>query len=456
MKPLVLASLAIVGGATQAADTLAPAQFNWQQAIKVDVAGEAVYRFDLPAAVHEGSRRQDLGDIRIFNGAGEVVPHALLNFEPPGQTDVAQTSVAFFPLHRDGKTNEGALSVSVRQIAGGTLVSTRVSPVAPNQAQRVGYVIDASAVRNSRRALLPAWQPQPNGTVLSMHVDGSNDLQSWQPIGPATQLVDLHSGDQHLQHKRIDLAGATHKYFRIRWPDGQEGIVVTAMRLETSSTADRSDRKLWKAASPVRPGTMPGEFLFESPALPLAAVRIDLPAINTVVPLRLEHRRNERDAWQGAASTVAYRIMKSGQELRSPAIELCCSKDRYWRIVFDQRGGGIGQGLPNIDLGWAPQQGLFVARGTGPFLLAYGNAAIAPAAFAAATLVPGYQPEQYPAFAEAKFDAPVAQAAATVVIADPASPNWRTMGLWGVLIAGVLVLAAMAWQLLRQVDSRRD
>lgn len=455
MKPLVLAGLVCAVSFAQAAETVAPDQFDWQQAIKVDEPGVAVYRFELPAAVHGGSRRQDLGDLRVFNGVGEVVPHALLSYEPPSRTDIAQTTVAFFPLHRDGKANEDSLSVSVRQIAGGALVSTRMSPDAPSRTQPVGYVVDASAIKHSRRALLLDWQPQPKGTVVSVQVDGSDDLQSWQPIGSATQLVDLHSGDQHLQHKRVDLAGATYKYFRTRWPDGQDGIVVTSMNLETSSTADSPDRTRWTAVSPVRPAVAPGEFLFESPALPLAAIRIDLPEINTVVPLRIEHRRNERDAWQGAANTVAYRIMKSGQELRSPSIELCCSQDRYWRIVFDQRGGGIGQGLPKVDLGWTPQQGLFVARGAGPFLLAYGNATVVPAAFSTATLVPGYQPEQYPAFAEAKFDAPVARMAPAVTTADKTGPDWRAMGLWGVLIAGVLLLAAMAWQLLRQVDGRR-
>lgn len=456
MKPLLLAGLVCVVSIAQAAESLAPDQFDWQLAIRVDAEKEAVYRFALPAAVHNGSRRQDLGDFRVFNGAGEVVPHALLNDEPPSRTDIAQTAVAFFPLDRDGKANEDALSVSVRQIAGGALVSTRVRPDAPNRTQRVGYVVDASAIKNSRRALLLDWHPQPNGTVVSVHVDGSNDLQSWQPIGSATQLVDLHSGDQHLHHKRVDLAGSPHKYFRVRWPNGEDGIVVNSMAIETGMTTKGPDRVLWTSTDSVRPGSVPGEFLFESPALPLTAIRLDLPEINTVVPLLLQHRHSERDAWQSAVNTVAYRIMKNKEELRSQPIKLCCGNDRYWRLSFDQRGGGIGQGLPTVALGWTPQQGLFVARGPGPFLLAYGNAAIGPADFPAATLVPGYRPEQYSAFAEAKFDGPGARSTPAVTAAESTGLNWRVVGLWGVLIAGVLLLAAMAWRLLQQVDQRRD
>lgn len=451
MKRVLLAGLVCALTVAHAAEPLVPEQFNWQQPIRIETPGEAIYRFDLPAEVHAGSRRHDLGDIRVFNGAGEVVPHALIDDEPPTRTDTAQTPAAFFPLRREDKAGNGALSVSVRQIAGGALVSTSANSNAPAQARLLGYVVDASAITNSRRALLLNWQPQPNGTVLPVRVDGGDDLQTWQAIGSETQLVDLRSGEQHLQQRRIDLAGSAHKYFRIRWPEIQDGIVVASVAIETSSTAERPDRMRWTSTGTVSPGNAPGEFLFESAALPVAALRLNLPEINTVVPLQIQHRRSESDTWREAANTVAYRVMRNNQEVRSPEIHLCCSTDRYWRIEFDQRGGGIGRAAPRIDLGWIPQQGMFVARGPAPFQLAYGNATVAPATFAAATLVPDYRPEQYPAFAEARFDLAVARAAPAVTEVAQAGLNWRTVALWSVLIGGVLLLAAMVWRLLRQM-----
>jgi hypothetical protein len=454
MKPLMLASLACAMTTAQAAEPLTPEQFDWQQGIRIDVPGAAVYRFDLPAAVHAGSRRNDLGDIRIFNGAGEVVPHALINHEAPVQTEVAQVAVPFFPLRRETKAGDGSLSVSVRQTANGALVAAALNAAA-SQARLVGYVIDASRIGDSRRALVLDWQPQPSGTIVSVHVDGSDDLQSWRQIGTGTQLVDLHSGDRRLQHKRVDLAGSAQKYFRIRWPEVQDGIVVVSMAVETGSTGDRPDRMRWTAAESVRPGSAPGEFLFESAALPMAAMRIGLPQINTVTPLQIQHRRNDREAWREAANTVGYRLMRNDDELRSPPIALCCSTDRYWRIQFDQRGGGIGRGQPKVELGWTPQQGMFVARGSGPFLLAYGSADVTPTSFAAATLIPGYKVEHYPVLPSATFDPPVARSAAAVGINETAFA-WRTLALWGVLIAGVMLLATMVWRLLRQVGQSPD
>jgi hypothetical protein len=41
------------------------------------VPGLAVQTTLLPLAVYRGVLRQDLGDLRVFNGAGRVVPHAI-------------------------------------------------------------------------------------------------------------------------------------------------------------------------------------------------------------------------------------------------------------------------------------------------------------------------------------------------------------------------------------------
>ncbi|MET0585472.1 MAG: DUF3999 family protein [Candidatus Binatia bacterium] len=43
---------------------------------------EALYEIEIPAAVCRGVTRADLGDVRIVNGQGEVVPHGL---RPGGQ-----------------------------------------------------------------------------------------------------------------------------------------------------------------------------------------------------------------------------------------------------------------------------------------------------------------------------------------------------------------------------------
>jgi hypothetical protein len=423
-------------------------RFAWRQAVRLASPAEAVHRFELPRVVYEGSRRRDLGDVRFFNGTGDAVPHAFVDYAPPDQVAVERHALAYFPLRADGRAGEGRLAVSVRQAHGGTLVSTQLAPAGKDTSQRMtGYIVDASSTKASRRALILDWRPQAAGTVLPVRVDAGDDLQSWRRIAAGSQLVDLHSGGQRLLQDRIDLAGDASRYYRISWPEGHAGIVVSSIAIETGATPMRPSRVQWTLPVPLRPSTAAGDFLFESPGLPVEAIRLHLPENNTTVAVRLYARRTEREPWRELARTVAYRLRRANEDLLSPPIPICCTADRFWRVAFDQRGGGIGQGEPRVELAWTAQQGIFVARGAGPYSLAYGNADIAPSSFAVTDLLPGYRPDQYPSFPEAGFDTPIARPPANPDVA----PDWRSIGLWSVLVAGVMLLAAMAWRLLGQL-----
>jgi hypothetical protein len=75
----------------------------------------------------------------------------------------------------------------------------------------------------------------------------------------------------------------------------------------------------------------------------------------------------------------------------SPEILLASGGERYWLLRVDQKGGGVGTGVPAIEIGWVPQMLIFAARGNGPFLLAYGNSRAKASVFAIDSLIPGYK-----------------------------------------------------------------
>ena len=50
---------------------------DYAYGLKIEASGsEALYDVTLPPAVYQGVTRRDLGDVRVFNGADEVVPYA--------------------------------------------------------------------------------------------------------------------------------------------------------------------------------------------------------------------------------------------------------------------------------------------------------------------------------------------------------------------------------------------
>jgi hypothetical protein len=117
-------------------------------------------------------------------------------------------------------------------------------------------------------------------------------------------------------------------------------------------------------------------------------------------------------------------------------------------LRVDQKGGGVGSGVPELQVGWVAQKLVFAARGGGPFRLVYGSAGVKPAAFAIESLIPGYK-------TDAEFKVKPAALGEQVTLAGSAqlrAPwDYRKIALWSCLIVGVGLLGWMAFRLSRQM-----
>src|SRR5262252_298439 len=74
-----------------------PQDFAYGIPLAVD-GRDAFYQVEMPRAVYEGVVRADLGDVRVFNAAGEVVPHALRPRLTATKAAPAPVKATLFPL----------------------------------------------------------------------------------------------------------------------------------------------------------------------------------------------------------------------------------------------------------------------------------------------------------------------------------------------------------------------
>ena len=116
----VAASNFVIASAAFAAD--APDDFAYALPIE-EVGDDALYRVVIPPAVYEGIAFADLRDVRVFNGDGEVVPHAFrpLRAEREEPTPVA---LPFFALRGARGTQAADLDIALESNNG--QVSLRV------------------------------------------------------------------------------------------------------------------------------------------------------------------------------------------------------------------------------------------------------------------------------------------------------------------------------------------
>lgn len=422
-----------------------PMDFAYGMAIEADAA-HGLYEVEIPAAVYRAVARADLGDVRVFNAHGEVVPHAFRPRVTVKEQAVATVSLPAFPLWGDGDNPIDDLNLRIEKRRDGVIADVRSRSKTSDQKKLRGYLIDASMLPGSLSFLEFDWQSAGGNFIGTVRIDGSEDLTHWQVLAANAALARLNFGGHEVTRNRVELRGAKAKYLRVSWPERQAFLDALTVRAGPSPTVASSAR-LWQrfAASPGRNG----EFSYDlGGALMFDRLRVHLPQPNSLVQLQILARAKTSDAWQPVTRAVAYRLRENETELTSPEIMIASQGERYWLVRVDQKGGGMGSGELGIEIGWVPHMLVFAARGAGPFQLAYGSSGVKPSAWAIESLIPGYQTQGQFKVAPAKLGDQVMLAGASRL---RPTRDYQTVALWGSLILGVTVLAWMALRLSRQV-----
>lgn len=405
-------------------------------------------RIALPTAVYGVLTQADLRDLRVFNGAGEVVPHAL---EPRPSTRLeaaAAIAVALFPLPRAKASATDGLAVRVERRSDGTVVSVREAAQGAGDAPGA-WLLDASQLKRTVRALELTPVDRQAQFAGRMRVEASDDLEHWRVLAAGAPLLVTHAGGQTLSRLRIEWPPTEARYWRLSWTDdaASPNVSFAGAKLEPAQTA-REPARVWQRIEPLRARLEPGEYAYALPAgAPVDRLRVRLPQTNSVVPVSVLTRATTERDWRMIGNHTVYRLERDGAEVENP--DLALSPSRELLLRFDTRGGGPGGGTPAVDIGWIPHTLVFAARGSAPFVLVYGSAAAKPAAYPIASLVPGYGNEDNARLiGDAALGEPVRAGGERRLKPQVDLKRWI---LWGVLGVAVLLLGWMAYRLWRQV-----
>jgi hypothetical protein len=467
MNKLVAACLLVATGVALAAER--PTDFAYGLPLEAD-GKEALYEVTLPVSAYRGVVRADLADVRVFNGAGEVVPHAWRPRRTAGTEAAKPVVLTLFPLKAEEGAGVDTISIRVRRDAGGgSSIDVTSIGARPGSAKRtVGYLVDLTTIDNALHAIELGWQRPPDGFAAKLRVDASDDLGSWRTLVAAAPLVDLEVAGQRLQQKRVELPRQKVKYLRLSWVPQGTSVALPELASASGEPVDKTTEaaREWFLAESAK-GEKAGEYLFDLHGhQPVDRVRLLLPDPNTVVQVELLARDKSDLPWRPVTRGVAYRLRRDGSEITNPDLPVGVTTHRYWLLRVDQRGGGVGAGAPKLEAGWVPHTLVFAARGEPPFQLAYGNREAKPGGYAIETLIPGYRDASGPRIRAAKAGAQQtlnvssARALEQQQLGGEArlkeAIDWKRWSLWGSLVLGVLVLGAMAWRLMRQLDAGKS
>ncbi len=455
MRFFCLLITALVLSPSMANATLKPADFAYGMALSLEDNG-AVYRFTIPQEVYDTVTRDDLGDIRIFNSTDAVVPHILRQPKKRNKIHEVTKALPFFPLYRaEDNTGTDSLRVRIEKGGDGTIVNVESDNAGVGKKQTLsGYLIDATGHGKQLHTLHITWQAKEENFVTTVSVEYSNDLTHWSTLVPRATLARMQFNGHSITRERITLSPKTARYLRLSWPAGQDGIEVEKI-LAVEQTGEPERKSIWTALKG-KPGPDDTKnkitaYEYESPGrLPVDRVRLRFTEKNTLVKATFFSRPDPETTWRHRKSGIFYNLSFDQTALVQDSVSVGQSSDRYWRVEMEGGPYSDPGNIPMVELGWQPHELLFVARGNGPFMLAYGSARLgqeelnnsAPGLLAQ---VMGKDGEAL--LKEAALLPKTVLSGPDLLVPKPPPLPWRKWLLWGILVVGVGIIARMALSL---------
>lgn len=447
--------LAMMPGAWAAKEktkTPVPQDFAYAAPLRIN-SQAALHELSIPKFVYQTVVRSDLGDMRVFNNKGEVVPHAIRQPQLRDVKTLAPVDVQIYPLYGKPNQNLDGLSIKVRRSRGETVVNIDESSSKAGN-KLVGYLLFTGNIKQPMKALNLNWSNKAKDFIGQVRVERSDDLRRWTTVNYNAPVAHLQYGGHRLERRTIELHHLKTKFLRLSWPSKQTPLKLIAIKAELADkVVDRS--RQWHSATATVETEKPGEYFFDlSGSMPVDRLQVQLPQRNTLVSASLYSRSSVTDEWQSRTGGLLYDLQISGNTLKSPQFRLRPSTHRYWMLKVEQKEGGLGKGMPQLRVGWLPQQLVFIARGEAPFRLAYGSVRphVQGVDFQVDRLINQFSGDNKLGVKQANIGSPVELAgpiALKPVWAETVA--WKKWLLWGVLALGVLLLAWMAVSLVRQM-----
>lgn len=454
MRPLL--TFVLIALATPAAGQQASFAKRWPLLLEREESG--IYRILLEEEVYTTSIDPALRDVAVIDSEGHLQPAALVAHAPPGLPTTPMQDLPWFPVPPEPprSTSQGWRVVAHTGPDARVLqVETQLLEPGTTSPEPTDVLVDASQATPGLDWIELHWEPQQQPIDARYVLETSDDLDQWRATGTPIRLIDLTNQGIRIERRRVDLVPASRsRYLRLRHAGGQRPLRITAVRGGISATTP-APKLRWLTVQ----GTLSAEngrtsVEFTNPGrIPVGAVQV-WPQANSVQRWQLESRDRDEARWQAhGPPTVAYRLRDEHGESVSAPIQLAQpTRRRQWRLSSE---GSIDP-VPELHLGYTPETLVFLARGKPPYSLVAGSARSRRADAPMDELLAAQRDRHGSDWlaAEAKPGVSVQLAGRSALEPAPPPRSYTHWIMWGILLLGSALVAALALSLLRGAPPR--
>ncbi len=405
--------------------------------------GLHAHRVLLPDELYGWVTRADLGDVRVLNRDQEEMPYTLRR--PQGSSEYsAWVPVPLFPLPSLDRpaAESGQLEIKVDDL--GAVVSVTGTPSdSPHRA----YLLDLSGVKPVPSELQLQWTQQGREFVGRVRLETSDNLDDWRLLLESTTVAQLRNDAQEVRLDRLTIPVRKARYLRIVQTEGNAPLELVEVSARQRALA--LPQRRFQVLSPEA-----GDedwFSFDAGGFyPVDRVRVvqDGGGGNYLITVRLQSRDDAEAPWRERGLRTFYRTTIAGRVAQAEPLKVA-DPDRFWRFSLE----GASLTAPRLELGWLPDELVFLAQGAAPYVLAYGQAGLEGRPWPLTELLRQLNGGTLPTLddlPEARLGTPEMLGGPERLLAAPEPVDWQRVVLWAVLVLGVLVVGFFALRLLRE------
>jgi len=276
-------------------------------------------------------------------------------------------------------------------------------------------------------------------------------------------LADLEFSGQQVQKRTIQLPNQSLQYLRLSWQEPRRQLKLTEVIGLTRVIETRKKRRwlsLYNGIVQEKDGRLTTEFSTDY-KIPVESAQISFSQENSIARLAVQSRADGKSSWQTRCEQVFHDLSFIGVAVQNEPCTFPPTSDGQWRVAVLQDGAGLGSGTTTLSLrlGWQPSELLFIARGTPPYLLAFGSGKLVDRQESSGNgmLLQAIQlNSSRQTIGRARLGKRILLGG-EAALKSPAQPvPWKKWLLWTVLILGVGLLAFMARNLSKEMKKAEE
>ena len=323
----------------------------------IELTGNAgsLLSLTIPETVYRGLKRPDLGDLRVYDAAGNPVSFLVRKVQGTMETLPEKTVPVFSWDKNTRRFNAPGIEINTSELAV-TITGQR------GEERDNVYLADLSGLETAPSKLILDFEKSEFFNAL-LNIRSSDDLVQWNSYGKIQTAAFYNSPGTDRNEFDIPSGRYLLLNFEGKVPAINSGIVrfdpaeIPVLGETFFQGTKNADGK---------------KILYHTGGcFPAAKIKFILSQPDSIRVIVRENNKNT-EYWSSVGETIIYRIETPGKETSMSGAFLTTGfSGPYWEI--EALGELIFTEIPVLSLIWETKELVFLARGEGPWVLAYGN-----------------------------------------------------------------------------------